>query len=194
MRLAVLLALLTTLTARAHDGRTPVLTLDLHESAAWRAADLAVPSLEGFAVREAPAGLRVASGGELRLTADEPIPWGLLSSDRGDWLLRTSAKQEHRLRYRGRPGQRVHVFGSFNDWARGQLRLEEAVPGLFERTLLLPAGDHQYLLQVDDVEIRDPANPDSVGNGFGGWNSRRASSCPAAAPTPARSRATATAR
>jgi cyclomaltodextrinase / maltogenic alpha-amylase / neopullulanase len=160
-------------TALAHDGRTPELALTVGRDWTGRAADLALPGLDGLDAGAAPPGLEVEIRETvLRLRAGEVIPWGLLPGRDGDLLLRTTPERLVTLKWTGPPGASVFVFGSFNGWNRGTLALDEAEPGRYRIQLPLPPGDHQYLLQVDGAERRDPANPDSVGNGFGGWNSR----------------------
>ncbi len=64
----------------------------------------------------------------------------------------------------------VSVFGSFNDWNRREFPMK--LDGDFYTvTVPLRAGNYQYKFFVDGKEYCDPANPDSVGNGMGGFNS-----------------------
>lgn len=170
---ATLLLLLVARAVQAHDGRTPVLSLTVGRPLELAAADLAFADLAGLRTCETPAGLELGrTGDRASLKATQPFGWGLWSTDRGDLLLKTTPEREVRMRFEGGPGAEACVFGSFNSWARGAWPLEETAPGVYERSLFLAPGDYQYLFQVDGVERRDPANPDSVGNGFGGWNSR----------------------
>jgi len=70
----------------------------------------------------------------------------------------------------------VHLAGSFNDWApsvsEGGWPLSwdgAAWTGAFE----LDAGTYDYKFVIDESDwIADPANPDGIDDGFGGWNSR----------------------
>ncbi len=64
----------------------------------------------------------------------------------------------------------VSVFGGFNDWNRKQYPLELRGK-YYERTVFIRAGNYQYKFFADGEEFCDPENPDSVGNGMGGFNS-----------------------
>lgn len=64
----------------------------------------------------------------------------------------------------------VRTKGEFNAWNAQSSVFTKTEKG-FEFELALNPGNYQYLLIVDGKEIRDPANPDSIDNGMGGWNS-----------------------
>lgn len=64
----------------------------------------------------------------------------------------------------------VQVKGTFNNWNASSFNLKNtgtSWTGEWE----LGRGVHQYVFVVDGREVRDPNNPDSVGNGMGGFNS-----------------------
>ncbi len=162
--------------ALCHDGRTPVLTLDLGATLALDAADLGLgEDLVGVEIKRRPAELRCEIDRDrrsLRITAWTPLPWGVLETGAGDIFCRTSAKRPVRFEYRDTPGRRdVRLFGSFNSWNRESHAFIEKAPGVYEIEVLMDPGDHEYLIKAGESELRDPSNPDSVGNGFGGWNS-----------------------
>jgi len=70
----------------------------------------------------------------------------------------------------------VHLAGSFNDWAPtvadggwALARDGDTWSGAFELT----AGSYEYKFVIDESDwIADPANPDGIDDGYGGWNSR----------------------
>ncbi|MFH1936265.1 MAG: alpha-amylase family glycosyl hydrolase, partial [Bacteroidota bacterium] len=64
----------------------------------------------------------------------------------------------------------VGIAGQMNDWNpdRNPMYFNGTV---WETELLLTPGNYQYKLVVDGQWISDPANPDSVSNGIGGYNS-----------------------
>ena len=81
--------------------------------------------------------------------------------------------QQHTFRYRPkvRPRQ-IHVMGSFNDWNRQSHRMADPDgDGTYELTIELEAGRYEYKFVVDGRDFADPANPDSVSNPFGSYNS-----------------------
>ncbi|MEL6824332.1 MAG: isoamylase early set domain-containing protein, partial [Calditrichota bacterium] len=67
--------------------------------------------------------------------------------------------------------EKVTVFGEFNGWNRNATPLQIGKDGKFEVSLKLEPGRYQYKFFADGRELLDPANPDSVPNGFGGFNS-----------------------
>ena len=66
--------------------------------------------------------------------------------------------------------QSVQLKGEFNGWtpARTPLKLEN---GNWVTSIPLNPGRYQYLIVMDGKEQIDPANPDSVDNNLGGYNS-----------------------
>jgi len=76
--------------------------------------------------------------------------------------------------YSFNPGNRVYktvqLKGEFNGWtaSRTELKLEN---GNWVVDIPLNPGRYQYLLVLDGAEQLDPANPDSVDNNIGGYNS-----------------------
>jgi glycosidase len=66
----------------------------------------------------------------------------------------------------------VAVTGSFTDWRAGQLRLFDLDrDGVYDADTYLDPIRHEYKLIIDGNWINDPANPDSVSNNMGGFNS-----------------------
>ena len=66
--------------------------------------------------------------------------------------------------------KKVQVAGDMNDWNPGKtnLRLKDKI---WETDLQLYPGKYQYKLVVDGKWILDPANPESMDNNIGGFNS-----------------------
>jgi hypothetical protein len=65
----------------------------------------------------------------------------------------------------------VQLAGSFTNWEH-QLELHEVSPGIWQTTLLLQPGVHDYSFVVDgDRWVPDPYAP-TIDDGFGGANSR----------------------
>jgi hypothetical protein len=68
------------------------------------------------------------------------------------------------------PGARsVEVVGSFNNWSRGSLHLEdENHDGIWHVTTVLPAGQHEYMFVIDGERwVADPLAGRYVDDGFG---------------------------
>ena len=66
--------------------------------------------------------------------------------------------------------EKVQIAGEMNGWNPGEHAFERK-NGNWQKTLLLNPGKYQYQLVVDGQWILDPANPDSVDNNQGGYNS-----------------------
>lgn len=165
----------------AHDGRTPLVrvTPDFSETSFDLASLGLAPdsrinettstdglTRQGLRARIEDNSLSIALVGE--------AGWSCLRTTGGDLLVQRQAGVPVPISYRGARRDSVFVFGDFNSWNRQSLPLDppETLEGLHQRRLFLPPGSYSYLLQVNGVELRDPANPDSVPNGFGSWNSR----------------------
>ena len=72
------------------------------------------------------------------------------------------------------PGARsVEVVGSFNDWSRGMLHLnDDDGDGIWHGAAVLPAGQHEYMFVVDGERwVTDPLAGRYVDDGFGRQNS-----------------------
>ncbi len=68
------------------------------------------------------------------------------------------------------PGARsVEVVGSFNDWSRGALALnDDDHDGIWHVDAVLPAGQHEYMFVVDGERwVSDPLAGRYVDDGFG---------------------------
>jgi hypothetical protein len=68
------------------------------------------------------------------------------------------------------PGARsVEVVGSFNDWSRGVLPLQDDNhDGIWHGTVVLPRGQHEYMFVVDGERwVADPLAERYVDDGFG---------------------------
>jgi len=76
----------------------------------------------------------------------------------------------HLFRYEG-VASTVAVAGSFNGWNSVSDLLKETSDGVFELSLELPPGTHQYKFVVDGKWTEDPTNPEKSADGFGGFNS-----------------------
>ncbi|MDX9778073.1 MAG: glycogen-binding domain-containing protein, partial [bacterium] len=86
--------------------------------------------------------------------------------------LRVTQRRNVSFRYAGSPdAETVTVFGNFNFWDRKKYPMEKQADGVFVLTLPFEPGQYEYLFWVDGREILDPANPVSVPNGLGGFNS-----------------------
>jgi glycosidase len=76
--------------------------------------------------------------------------------------------------YNYNPGEKVYknveLVGEFNGWTTGRtgLKLEN---GIWVGNIPLNPGRFQYQLVRDGIWSLDPANPDSIGNNTGGFNS-----------------------
>ncbi len=83
-----------------------------------------------------------------------------------------NGKLQVTFRYRGTPGRKVQVAGSFNEWSQDRDALVEGQPGLYEVTLEVSGGLHQYKFVVDGKTwTPDPANHRRAPDGHGGHNS-----------------------
>lgn len=86
--------------------------------------------------------------------------------------VRVTQRRNVSFRYAGSPNaETVTVFGNFNFWDRKKYPMEKQANGEFILTLPFEPGQYEYLFRVDGREILDPANPVSVPNGLGGFNS-----------------------
>jgi glycosidase len=83
-------------------------------------------------------------------------------------------KQRHVFKFRPerKPSQRMNIMGTFNDWNRNSLPMQDQDgDNVYEIELSLDPGQYLYQFVVDKDEIFDPENPNRVDNGFGSFNS-----------------------
>ena len=96
------------------------------------------------------------------------------SNNQRETILVRNYKNE-KVRISFNPGpvnyQSVKVRGTLNFWNASLSKMKKNAKGIWEEEFSLPAGEYQYLLVADGKEKRDPANPDSVNNNIGGYNS-----------------------
>jgi 1,4-alpha-glucan branching enzyme len=67
--------------------------------------------------------------------------------------------------------ERVAVSGEFNGWSTDTTFLKKQKDGLWETTLALPPGRHEYKFVVDGQWIPDPKARQQASNGYGTLNS-----------------------
>ncbi len=83
-------------------------------------------------------------------------------------------KQKHVFTFKptSKPRQRMNIMGTFNDWNRNGLPMQDNDgDGIYEIELELDPGQYLYQFVIDRKEIWDPQNPHKVDNGFGSFNS-----------------------
>ncbi|MFQ5650831.1 MAG: alpha-amylase family glycosyl hydrolase [bacterium] len=83
-------------------------------------------------------------------------------------------REKHTFRYRPghQPDFRMNIMGTFNDWNRNSLPMQDPDgDGTYEIELELDPGHYLYQFVIDKKETFDPENPQKVDNGFGGFNS-----------------------
>lgn len=97
---------------------------------------------------------------ELKLWSD-----GIASSI----ILLRSKKEAVELTYSGE-AESVQVAGEFTSWSVKDQDFEKTGDA-WTKTIYLDPGLYQYQIVVDGTWILDPANPDSVDNNVGGYNS-----------------------
>ncbi len=87
--------------------------------------------------------------------------------------VQVDAQITHTFRYQPvQKPQKISVFGQFNAWNRSQLFLQDAEGnGIYELTVPIEPGRYEYKFFIDGAEKLDRANPDSVSNPFGSYNS-----------------------
>ena len=65
----------------------------------------------------------------------------------------------------------VYVCGDFNQWNPAATALQESEPGLWQTTLSLSSGRHEYKFVIDGQWTHDPTAAQNVPNEFGSVNS-----------------------
>ena len=73
---------------------------------------------------------------------------------------------------RAEKGKAVYLAGDFNDWnPKGKKMSYKARKGVYEATVKLTRGEHQYKFVIDGVWCTDPENIHAVANDQGSFNS-----------------------
>ncbi len=82
-------------------------------------------------------------------------------------------RQKHTFKFKPKKKfKELTLFGDFNGWKRHTLPLKDNDgDGIYTVSVELDPGTYQYKFYLDSLELVDPANPDSVANGLGGFNS-----------------------
>ncbi len=87
-----------------------------------------------------------------------------------DILVKSPEKKKVDLILQDRNYTSVQIKGEMNSWNPANTIVEKE-EGKWVTSLQLNPGKYQYKYIVDDQEINDPTNVDSVSNGIGGFNS-----------------------
>ncbi|MBI9108009.1 MAG: hypothetical protein JEZ04_14775 [Spirochaetales bacterium] len=79
----------------------------------------------------------------------------------------TSGKQITFI-YNGNPGQRVYVYGDFNNWEPYMFRMRESGgSGTYTYTIRAREGKYKYKFIVDGTSLADPLNDSKTIDAFG---------------------------
>ena len=74
--------------------------------------------------------------------------------------------------YRGAPGSKVFLSGSFNNWHPTQYMMSDSGGnGFFRTDIELPGGKHEYKFVVNGIWHVDPNCGQKVPNEYGTYNS-----------------------
>lgn len=74
------------------------------------------------------------------------------------------------IHYKGKAGK-VSLVGQMTAWQRDVMNFSSTDGENWTIDFSLPAGQYQYLIAVDDQQVKDPSNPMKESNGNGGFNS-----------------------
>ncbi len=87
-------------------------------------------------------------------------------------LLKKSEKIKHKITFdpKGKTYQKVQIKGEMNAWNPNNTNLI-LKDGIWETEFEIEPGLYQYLFVINGREKLDPANPEKVSNGMGGFNS-----------------------
>lgn len=64
----------------------------------------------------------------------------------------------------------VFLLGDFNQWDSKKHQMKKEKPGVWEKTVLLTPGTHEYKYIVDGKWQEDPVNREKRLNSFGTYN------------------------
>lgn len=87
-------------------------------------------------------------------------------------LLPKNAGKRVRFELSAKPGSKVFVAGTFNNWKPTANQMKDNPDnGLYKAVLLVPRGTHEYKFVVNGVWTEDPNCQDWALNGYGSVNS-----------------------
>ena len=84
---------------------------------------------------------------------------------------KTSGKKWVKFEFNAHPKSEVFVAGTFNDWNDRKMKLKEEDAGVYQTSLLVPPGRHEYKFIVDGRWCPDPNCGERVSNALGSQNS-----------------------
>ncbi len=64
----------------------------------------------------------------------------------------------------------VSLLGDFNQWNEKKHPMKKSADGVWEKTIVVPAGSYEYLFLVDGKWRNDPTNDQVRTNSFGTLN------------------------
>ncbi|NPV02829.1 MAG: hypothetical protein HPY53_15765 [Brevinematales bacterium] len=82
-----------------------------------------------------------------------------------------AGKLGHQFSYTDPGAEEVFLAGEMNNWNPKSIPMKAGDAGVWTVTLFIDEGVCQYKFVVDGVWKSDPANPDRMDDGFGGFNS-----------------------
>lgn len=87
-------------------------------------------------------------------------------------LVASGKQKTVRFELQAKPGSKVYVAGTFNDWNPTATPLKDNPDGgHFKASLSIPPGTHEYRFVVDGDWVTDPGCPDCVENPYHSLNS-----------------------
>lgn len=87
-------------------------------------------------------------------------------------MTKPTGRKRIRFELNAEPDRAVYLAGSFNDWDPRKKRMRPVDrDGLYEATVVIPRGRHEYKFVVDGEWRADPENPEWSPDGMGSLNS-----------------------
>jgi len=123
----------------------------------------------GIEKEKEPAGLPVIAIEEIKESAAVPAPSKALEENKGINTTGAMEKKKYTVKYRDPQAKNVKVAMDYNDWQVKHMSRRK--DGNWHATFELPAGKYAYKFVVDGQWKKDPKNPNSQSDGFGGESS-----------------------
>jgi 1,4-alpha-glucan branching enzyme len=98
-------------------------------------------------------------------------PWENLPTEERKMAGSTKGKKRIVFTYDDADAEEVVLAGDFNAWDRKKHRMVKTPSGLWERTVMLVPGRHEYKFRVDGQWLCDPKAGETCPNEFGTHNS-----------------------